>query len=368
MTMNVTHNYSQFYKGSEPLKSYGSGGEGLMVPKDTLVKYEFNTTDEHGNKIMAPLSREEALRVMKEVSGQYGDNVLISFSGDGLQALARDLQDQIQKGDWKLSEQRKADQARKQELMEQSIVHLENTHRLIIPNIQTNARLYDSLESAPEEVVKAANGIIKNYLMPHDVSGMTEEQRRDAIAFGLEEARYLARNYLDEQQGADFLSAMETIARYGMNGTVSENGRVTYRIERGPVLGAPEDYVSQSDILKDKAPDLYRELQDLNRGIGQGETGWGRRFIELHQRIERRLNGYSGTEYQGKRLTFYEEAAYEYRSWKKAMDETALPNAYSDVDYRDMNCFFGSLKFQGSLGESWMAEARQRFAKWLEGL
>ena len=70
MTMNVTHNYSQFYKGSEPLKSYGSGGEGLMVPKDTLVKYEFNTTDEHGNKIMAPLSREEALRVMKEVSGQ----------------------------------------------------------------------------------------------------------------------------------------------------------------------------------------------------------------------------------------------------------------------------------------------------------
>ena len=336
MTMNVTHNYSQFYKGSEPLKSYGSGGEGLMVPKDTLVKYEFNTTDEHGNKIMAPLSREEALRVMKEVSGQYGDNVLISFSGDGLQALARDLQDQIQKGDWKLSEQRKADQARKQELMEQSIVHLENTHRLIIPNIQTNARLYDSLESAPEEVVKAANGIIKNYLMPHDVSGMTEEQRRDAIAFGLEEARYLARNYLDEQHGADFLSAMETI--------------------------------SQSDILKDKAPDLYRELQDLNRGIGQGETGWGRRFIELHQRIERRLNGYSGTEYQGKRLTFYEEAAYEYRSWKKAMDETALPNAYSDVDYRDMNCFFGSLKFQGSLGESWMAEARQRFAKWLEGL
>lgn len=44
MSMNVTQNYSQFYKGSEPLKSYGSGGEGL-TPQDTLVKYEFSTTD-----------------------------------------------------------------------------------------------------------------------------------------------------------------------------------------------------------------------------------------------------------------------------------------------------------------------------------
>ena len=41
MSMNVTQSYSQFYKGSEPLKSYGSSGEGLIPRKDTLVKYEF---------------------------------------------------------------------------------------------------------------------------------------------------------------------------------------------------------------------------------------------------------------------------------------------------------------------------------------
>lgn len=45
MSMNVTGDYSRFYIGSEPLKSYGLGGEGLS-PKDTLVKYVFNTTDE----------------------------------------------------------------------------------------------------------------------------------------------------------------------------------------------------------------------------------------------------------------------------------------------------------------------------------
>lgn len=366
MSMNVTQSYSQFYKGSEPLKSYGFGGGGL-TPKDTLVKYELSTTDEHGNKIMNPMSKEEALRVMKEISSQYGDNVMVEFSGDGLQALAQDLQSQIKKGGLELTEQQKAEQARKQELMEQSIVHLENTHRLIIPNIQTNKKLYDSLEDAPEEVVKAANGIIKNYLMPHDVSGMPEKQRRDTIAFGMEEARYLAENYLDQQHAEDFLSAMETIARYGANGTVAEDGKVTYHIEKGPLVGAPDDYVNESDILKAKAPDLYRELQDLNQRIAKGETGWGRKFIELHQRIYQKLNSYSGTTSQGKRSTYYEEAVAEYKSWKKTIEETKLPDTYSGVNYMDINSFFNSLKTQGSLGEGWMAEARKRFAKWLGG-
>ncbi len=364
MSMNVTQSYSQFFKGSEPLKSYGSGSEGL-APKDTLVRYEFNTTDEHGNKVMEPMSKEEALQAMKEISSQYGDNVLVQFSGDGLQALSQSLQSQIKKGSLELTEEQKAEQARKQELMEQSIVHLENTHRRIIPNIQTNAKLYDSLENASEQVVKAANGIINRYLLPHDVSGMTEEQRRDAIAFGLEESRYLAENYLDKQHAADFLSAMETIARYGINGTVSEDGRVTYHIEKGPLVGAPDDYVSQSDILKAKAPDLYRELHELNQNIAKGETGWGRKFIELHQRINQRLNGYSGTTVQGKRLTYYEEAASEYQSWKKTVDGTKLPGTYSGVNYQSIDSFFDSLKLQGSLGESWMAQARESFARWL---
>lgn len=364
MSMNVTQNYSQFYKGSEPLKSYGSGGDGL-TPKDTLVKYEFSTTDEQGNKVADPMSKEEALRVMKEITSQYGDNVLVEFSGDGLQALAQDLQSQIKKGCLELTDEQKAEQARKQELMEQSIVHLENTHRLIIPNIQTNAKLYGSLEGAPEEVVKTANGIIKNYLLPHDVSGMTEEQRRDAIAFGMEEARYLAENYLDEEHAGDFLSAMETIARYGMNGTVSEDGKVTYHIEKGPLVGAPDDYVSESDILKAKAPDLYKELQEMNQGIIKGETGWGRKFIDLHKRINQRLNGYSETTSQGKRLTYYEEAAAEYQSWKKTVDGTKLPSTYSGVRYTGINAFFDSMKTQGSLGANWFAAAQERFAKWL---
>lgn len=368
MSMNVTPNYSQFYRGSEAIKSYGSGGEGL-TPKDTLVRYEFRTTDDAGNKLMDPMTREEALRAMKEISGQYGDNVLVEFSGDGLDALAQSLKSQMKKGSTiELTDAEKADRARKQELMEQNIVHYEmwETHRLIIPNIQTNEKLYDSLENAPEDIVKASNGIICKYLLPHDVSGMTEEQRRDMAAFGLEEARYLAENYLDEQHGKDFMSAMETIARYGMNGTVSEDGRVTYHIEKGPLVGAPDDYVHENDILKSKAPDLYRELQELNQHIAKGEMGWGKKFIDLHKRIYQTLNGYSGTTSQGKQLSFYEAAAAEYKTWKNTVDRTVLPSAYSNVNYSDTASFFDSLNSQGSLGNDWLAGARTLFEKWLK--
>ncbi|MCM1343708.1 MAG: hypothetical protein NC305_06550 [Lachnospiraceae bacterium] len=356
MSMNLTPDYSRFYAGTEQLKSYGSGGAGF-APKDTLVRYDLRTTDENGNKIMDPMSKEEALQAMKDISSQYGENVIVEFSGDGLDALAQSIREQ--------TEEYQAERARKQALMEESIVHLENTHRLVIPNIQTNKQLYDSLENAPEHIVKAANGIISNYLLPHDMSGMTEVQRRDAISFGLEEARFLAENYLDDGHAQDFMAAMETIAKYGVNGTVSEGGKVTYHIEKGPLAGAPDDYVNESDILKEKAPDLYQELQELNQHIVNGEMGWGQKFIDLHRRIDQKLNSFSGTVSQGKELNYYEEAAAGYRSWKKTMDETRLSSIYKNVSYTDAASFFASLSSQGSLGKGWLAQAQARFERWL---
>ncbi|MCM1541210.1 MAG: hypothetical protein NC121_08110 [Blautia sp.] len=364
MSMNVRQDYSRFYAGTEQLKSYGSGGAGY-VPKDTLVKYDLRTTDENGNKIMDPLSKEEALQAMKELSSQYGENVIVQFSGDGLDALAQSIREQAKSRSWEQTEEYQAERARKEALMEESIVQLENTHRLVIPNIQTNKQLYDSLENAPEHIVKAANGIISNYLLPHDVSGMTEEQRRDAISFGLEEARFLAENYLDEGHAQDFMSAMETIAKYGINGTVSGDGKVTYHIEKGPLTGAPDDYVHESDLLKEKAPDLYQELQELNQHIVNGEMGWGQKFIDLHRRINQKLNSFSGTVSQGKELTYYEEKAAQYKSWKKTVDGTALPSIYKNVNYTDAASFFDSLNSQGSLGKGWLAEAQARFMRWL---
>ena len=58
------------------------------------MKYEFNTVDEQGNKIMDKMSREETLQAMKTISAQYGDKVIVEFSGDGLAALVEREEEQ----------------------------------------------------------------------------------------------------------------------------------------------------------------------------------------------------------------------------------------------------------------------------------
>ena len=84
MSTIINQNYNQFYKGRESLKSYGSNVAGK---KDKLVRYEFNTHDEKGNKIMDQMSREETLQAMKDIRAQYGNDVMIEFSGDGMAKL-----------------------------------------------------------------------------------------------------------------------------------------------------------------------------------------------------------------------------------------------------------------------------------------
>ena len=75
----INSNYGQFYKGT----TYGSGNS------KPIVKYEFNTTDEKGNKIMDKMSKEETFRTMNEIATQYGDDVIVEFSGDGLTAFEK---------------------------------------------------------------------------------------------------------------------------------------------------------------------------------------------------------------------------------------------------------------------------------------
>ncbi len=63
----------RFYRGKR-IFSYGNGN----CKKDTLVKHEFNITDEHGNK-EDKMSWEETLQAMKDIG--YGDAVIVEFRG-----------------------------------------------------------------------------------------------------------------------------------------------------------------------------------------------------------------------------------------------------------------------------------------------
>ena len=80
----------KFYAGTSSIKSYGNSA----YKKDTLVKYEFNPKDEQGNKVMDKMSREETIQAMNDIRSQYGDNVIVEFSGDGMAAFVENKKEQ----------------------------------------------------------------------------------------------------------------------------------------------------------------------------------------------------------------------------------------------------------------------------------
>lgn len=147
MGMEIYQNYSQFYMGTEQLKSYGSGKN----QKDTLVKYEFNTTDEHGNKIMDKMSKEETLQVMKDIRSQYGDNVMIEFSGDGMATLVENRKGLL---DETITDGQRAAKAERDAAFINEI--MQNEHREVAPEHMVSRIDYIKImhDKSPETAAK----------------------------------------------------------------------------------------------------------------------------------------------------------------------------------------------------------------------
>nr|WP_300816210.1 hypothetical protein [uncultured Acetatifactor sp.] len=349
--MNI--DYSQFYRGTTNIPSYGSGA----YKKDTLVKYEFNTTDEHGNKVMDKMSREETLQAMKDIRSQYGDSVIVEFSGDGLAALAGG--GKFMSGRAMTEEEAAKRAARDAAFQAENVIQHENTHRIVIPNYETNEHLYNSLAGAGDNVISSTMGIISNYLMPGDASGLSEQERQDMAAFGLEMAKYLAENYLDESHAADFMSAMETVAKYGLNGSVSDGGKVIYNVQEGKVRmsGAPGSYVDMEGWLKANDTELYNQINELNQSIinHKDRENHSAKFIELYTKAAKKiLDASSDTKKDS-----------GYADWKEKVEKTKLPATFQNVKYNGFQSFLESLQNQSSLSNSWISANVSRFMKWL---
>ena len=146
--------------------------------------------------------------MVNSIIRQYGDNVIVQFSGDAL-----DIMDvnKYKSGDAELDEMFARELEERNARFQEALKPAQKLHR-IIPNIQTDAKLREGLKGMSEEVVDAAYSIIDNDFLPHNIGDMTEEERQNLIALGMEKARYLAKDM--GSQGAKFLEAMETIAQY----------------------------------------------------------------------------------------------------------------------------------------------------------
>lgn len=352
MTINVGQDYSQFYAGSEQLKSYGSSS----AKKDTLVKYQINTVDADGNKVMGKMSKEETMEAVNAISSQYGEGVIVQISGDALAALVEDGKFMSKKG---LTAEEAAQKAARDAAFQAEIIPL-HAHRIVIPDAEVNAQLYASLAGASDSVVSSAMGIISDYLMPGDVSGMSNQERRDVAAFGLEAARYLAKNYLDEAHAANFMAAMKSIAQYGLNGVVSDGGKVVYGTPEKPRMsGAPGSYVDMEDWLKVNDAGLYNEINALNQSIINGRDGGNHaaRFMALYTRATQEILDASSDKTAG--------SAADDAGFGETVGRTVLPASFQHVKYDDFSSFLASLQDQSSLSNGWISEHVNALMKWL---
>ena len=201
--------------------------------------------------------------------------------------------------------------------------------------------------------------IISNYLMPGDASGLSEQERQDMAAFGLEAAKYLAENYLDESHAADFMSAMETVAKYGLNGSVSDGGKVINNVQEGKVRmsGAPGSYVDMEGWLKANDTELYNQINELNQSIinHKDRENHSAKFIELYTKAAKKiLDASSDTKKDS-----------GYADWKEKVEKTKLPATFQNVKYNGFQSFLESLQNQSSLSNSWISANVSRFMKWL---
>ena len=78
--------------------------------------------------------------------------------------------------------------------------------------------ILDALQGQSEEVRSGVYDIIRNDLLPHDVHGLSEEDRKALNGLGVAKAEYIADNFLDKDVKDSFMEAIRSAARIGLNG------------------------------------------------------------------------------------------------------------------------------------------------------
>ena len=323
--MNI--DYSQFYRGTTNIPSYGSGA----YKKDTLVKYEFNTTDEHGNKIMDKMSREETLQAMKDIRSQYGDAVIVEFSGDGMAALVEGKKGSL------VTEDKEAMEA-KNAAFQKEIKHYDKT----LNNLPAYSGMYGAdkaVASALENCSKEEQGfvydIIRQNFLVENSSSMTEDERQANISLGMKKAEYAAENFIPENSRKAFLEAMESIAKLASAGKADSSGDMDYGVAKGRYLGHGSNLVQTTnalDMMRTMDRDAYAEYQKMDRN---GDGGLNS--------LKYLTNWYAGAvKKDSSMVDNYEKQSEEYV--EKNVKDRKLDTTFAGIKTGSKAAFFESLK------------------------
>lgn len=312
---------------------YTSGKQGVLNGSD-FVGNESGTTDTNGNNAVDKLLNNEEIMKLHNYAGQQNvGNIMVQFSEDALNIMQSD----IQKGYAEMNEEAIQKMEERNALFLEIIQHPGQNLPRKVGNIRTDLKLKESLEGMDKKIVKATWSIIDTDLLPHDIGQMTEEERQELIALGMEKAKYLAKDM--GNQSPLFLEAMEEIAKYGMSGKTDEKGHVVYNIQWGPPIGAPDDYISTSDLVQKLAPKSWEtHLRMCQKARETNDVKLARAASEYLFKQEELLYANHKKEVA--------ELKFKYTSWKKEIDNIRLIRVYDNVDQTDENSFFKSIEGQ----------------------
>lgn len=309
---------------------------------NTVVGEAFmrNNEKSFSGKLLERANNGEKVNLFQELK----DGVIVEISDDAL-AEFNEKAKEIKNGNL---EDNELTYEEKVKLLQESLKPAQRLHR-IIPNIKTNDMLERSLKGADQSIVDATYDIIGDSLLPHNVGNLTEEERRELIYIGLEEAKYLAQG-LDADKAELFMEAMNTIAKYGLNGMMDEQGNVIYDIRQGAMVGAPDDYISSGELMKKIAPNQYEKYQEMMK---EGRVLEAARFM-----IDWEINAYR---YNSGAVKAVKE---EQVRWKESVDNTVIESSYHGTDMSGLQAFIDSiLKQNQTLNQDDLMNHLQQFTQ-----
>ncbi|MDN4601510.1 hypothetical protein P5G61_09765 [Paenibacillus sp. F6_3S_P_1C] len=126
--------------------------------------------------------------------------------------------------------------------------------------VQINDSLNRLLTDQPSEVKEAVYGIIQSNLITN-VTG--EEERSALLELGLTQAKYIADNYMKGDKATEFMNTIRQIAAISTTRTVDpETKEIHYETPPQRPVGAPDDYIDLTYMMKKFEPKTLDKLQD----------------------------------------------------------------------------------------------------------
>ncbi|MCV9880002.1 hypothetical protein [Brenneria izbisi] len=125
---------------------------------------------------------------------------------------------------------------------------------------QINESLSRVLQNQSSEVQETVYGIIQSNFM---TSGNSDEESAALRELGMTQAGYIAANYMQGAEAREFMDTIRRIVAIANTKTTDpETGQVSYATLPQRPVGAPEDYIKSTDLMRLYEPETLEALEN----------------------------------------------------------------------------------------------------------